>query len=101
MSDPRPASISAITPRLVAITWSDGPTFHYPADLVRAHCPCAHCTHGLEGAAPLARGNFSDVAFEAANQVGQYALRFRFSDGHHLGLYSFAKLRVIGIPPGG
>ena len=37
-------------------------------------------------------------SFSSWEQVGNYALRFDFSDGHRTGLYSFDYLRVLAAP---
>jgi DUF971 family protein len=38
---------------------------------------------------------FSGVTVLGWEQVGNYALRFNFSDGHRTGLYSFDYLRKL------
>jgi DUF971 family protein len=33
-------------------------------------------------------------------QIGNYAIRFKFSDGHGTGLYTYDYLRTLGQAPG-
>jgi DUF971 family protein len=36
-----------------------------------------------------------DLVFRKIELVGQYALQFEWSDGHHTGIYSFEYLREL------
>jgi len=62
--------------------------------LDRQHCPCAACTDEFTGelrikpdSVPMFLG-VNDV-----EAVGRYGIRFRWSDGHDTGIYSFTLLR--------
>jgi DUF971 family protein len=48
----------------------------------------------------LDRKDFEGVEFKGLMQVGTYAFRILFSDGHSVGLYPFETLRSVGIAPG-
>jgi DUF971 family protein len=47
--------------------------------------------HGGEG-----RRDFSQVTVTGWAVVGNYAIRFEFSDGHKTGLYTYEFLRQLG-----
>ncbi len=76
----------------VAIAWNDGTETYFPAGALRAASPSAE-TRGEQdilgnqygGGAP---GKFDGVQVLGWERVGNYALRFEFSDGHRTGLYS-------------
>ena len=38
------------------------------------------------------------VTVESLDEVGSYAFRIGFSDGHAIGLYTFARLLELGVP---
>ncbi|MDB6115234.1 MAG: hypothetical protein JWQ62_2179, partial [Lacunisphaera sp.] len=40
--------------------------------------------------------NFVGVEVTGWERIGNYALRFEFSDGHRTGLYSYELLRQLG-----
>ncbi|MGH8020041.1 MAG: gamma-butyrobetaine hydroxylase-like domain-containing protein [Opitutaceae bacterium] len=84
----------------VAVRWSDGAESFLAAPALRAASPSAASkgetdifgrVHG--GEAP---GDFSNVTVVAWYPVGNYAIRFAFSDGHQTGLYSYELLRKLG-----
>jgi DUF971 family protein len=85
---------------LLLLTWSDGVVQEYAPDHLRAHCPCAHCAPTLPAEPPKPREIHAGVRITDLEEVGRYALRLRFSDGHDLGLYSHARLRELGAAPG-
>ncbi len=77
----------------VAIRWSDGRESYLPADRLRAASPSAETQgerdilgqrHGGHGAR-----DFGGVTVVGWERVGNYALRFDFSDGHRTGLYAY------------
>lgn len=83
----------------VAVRWSDGVESYFHAERLRAASPSAE-TQGERdvlgnqygGAGPK---KFPGVRVLGWEQVGNYALRFDFSDGHRTGLYSFDYLRKL------
>ena len=77
----------------VAIRWSDGRETYFPAPRLRAASPSAETqgerdvfgrTHG--GDVPR---DFAGVTVTGWERIGNYALRFDFSDGHRTGLYAY------------
>lgn len=84
----------------VAIAWSDGMESYHPFAALRAASPSAE-TQGERDILGQKHGghgpkDFSGVQVVGWEQVGNYALRFDFSDGHRTGLYSFDYLRKLG-----
>lgn len=95
-----------ITPSLVqvigdevAIRWSDGAESFYTSEQLRAASPSAEnkgerdvfgTQYGGDGP-----GEFPGVRVLGWEQVGNYALRFGFSDGHRTGLYTYEYLRNL------
>lgn len=100
--DPTRPTPRFLDKRLMEIQFPDGTNLHYPADYLRAQCPCATCTTGPDGAPCSAPhpSTFAGVEFKGLMQVGTYAFRIIFSDNHSVGIYSFDILRAIGIAPG-
>jgi DUF971 family protein len=84
----------------VAIAWSDGTETYYPMDKLRAASPSAEQRgekdifgqqHGGTN-----RTNYAGVEVTGWERVGNYAIRFDFSDGHRTGLYSYELLLELG-----
>ena len=44
---------------------------------------------------PASFGRGGPLTAESAELVGHYAIRIRFSDGHHTGIYSWTYLRQL------
>lgn len=104
MAETVPVDAALTDAALLLIEWSDGARLHYPAHLLRAHCPCAHCVEEVkakeDGPPHLDPKLFASVSFTSVEEVGTYALQIGFSDGHALGIYPFGKLRELGFPVG-
>ncbi len=84
----------------LAIKWSDGREDYLPAEFLRKHSPSAENT-GEPDILGRWRGGAGKEAFPGVSIldwdfIGNYALRFRFSDGHASGLYSYPLLRRLG-----
>ncbi len=77
----------------VEIQWADGITSRYPHSLLRGYCPCAGC-QGHSGTINFVEGGNLDLV--DIEQVGNYALSFRWGDGHATGIYTFRYLRALG-----
>lgn len=84
----------------VAIKWADGVETYLPCPALRTASPSAAAKgepdifgriHGAEG-----RKDFSGVTVLGWQVIGNYAVRFDFSDGHNSGLYSYELLRQLG-----
>jgi DUF971 family protein len=106
-----PLHIAVSKSRGVSIDWSDGHKSVFTNEYLRDECPCASCT-GAHGTEPQ-RSNYAAearAASPAANpfqmfkpklrmdsieEVGSYAIRIYWNDGHNSGIYSFDHLRSI------
>lgn len=78
------------------IRWKDGGVSEYPPRYLRLCCPCAACIEEMTGRPLLNPASVPlDVHPRAIRWVGEYALRFDWSDGHHTGIYPFDYLRDI------
>lgn len=82
--------------RVMEIEWSDGTTTRHPHALLRGFCPCAHC-QGHQGPIQWA-GDFEGASLEmtSVEEVGSYAVRIAWGDGHATGIYTWAHLRQLG-----
>ena len=104
-----PAHIAISKSRGMTIDWADGHKSVYSVALLRDNCPCASCT-GSEGGEPQrtnyqkeakALGNNPFKMYQpalkmlAVSEVGAYAVRIDWSDGHNTGIYSFRHLRRV------
>lgn len=86
------------------IEWKDGHRSHYDFAYLRDACPCALCDEErgktdrrpgdppklAPGALPMFKPAVKAMSAEA---VGKYAIKFRWNDGHELGIYSWQFLR--------
>ena len=84
----------------VAIAWDDGAESYYAAEKLRAASPSAE-TQGERDIFGNKYGgngpkNFAGVTVTGWDRIGNYAIQFRFSDGHSTGLYSYEYLRRLG-----
>lgn len=85
---------------LVAIRWDDAAETYHRMDRLRQLSPSAETSGerdllGRELVATDKDRDFSGVTVTSWNFVGNYAIQFRFSDGHNTGLYSYEYLREI------
>lgn len=83
----------------VAIVWDDGRESYFLGEQLRAVSPSAE-TQGERDVLGNQYGGggprqFPGVQVVGWEPVGNYALRFDFSDGHRTGLYSFDYLRQL------
>lgn len=102
---PRPIHLDLDKEQGLTIEWSDGAKSFYPIAHLRRQSPSADARALREEMArnPLtvlpnrggAGGAGGPLRALAAELVGNYALRIRFSDGHDTGIYSWAYLRSI------
>jgi DUF971 family protein len=83
----------------VAIAWADGIETYVEFERLRAASPSAE-TQGERDIMGNQYGGdrprkFPGVVVLSWEQVGNYAIRFDFSDGHRTGLYSYEYLRNL------
>lgn len=80
----------------VAIVWSDATESYYPADKLRAASPSAEQQGERDIFGRQIGGtdqtDYRGVQVVSWEKVGNYAVRFDFSDGHRTGLYSYEYL---------
>ena len=109
-SAPQPASIKVhkTSGSTMEVVWKDGHQSTYSFAYLRDACPCALCNEEREkshrqpdqppAAAPLAATGMLPmfkpaIRPEVAAQVGNYAIRFDWNDGHKHGIFSWQYLR--------
>lgn len=100
-----PEHIAISKSKGVKIDWADGHRSEYSLGLLRDECPCAACTgaHGTEPQKTSYSEQKSDpfpmfkptLKMLSVEEVGEYALRIGWSDGHNTGIYSYDRLREI------
>jgi DUF971 family protein len=106
LSAPLPEHIAISKSKGIKIDWQDGHRSEYSLAYLRDECPCASCT-GAHGTEPQ-KTNYSTAApkdpFQMykpvlkmlhVEEVGSYAIRIDWNDGHNTGIYSFDHLRQI------
>ncbi len=98
MALPSPTDARLLGEELLEISWSDDRRLHYPIDRLRAACPCAHCSNSDQP--PPEPASFPGIRLQSLDQVGNYAFRIAFSDGHDIGIYTWPRLLQIGHEPG-
>lgn len=82
--------------REVVIEWRDGHTSRYDWDDLRRSCPCALCAGEMDTPGAMHAGIILTAAqtfLEHIEQVGSYAVRLHWEDGHNTGIYTFDGLR--------
>lgn len=95
-TDPQPLELRAPTGAMVLeIDWDDGVKSRFDHRLLRGFCPCAHC-QGHQGPIKWS-GDFEGLAVQIADieEIGNYAVRLSWADGHSTGLYSFSFLSLL------
>jgi DUF971 family protein len=77
---------------LIRVTWDDGHVGEYAQEYLRGYCPCALCQgHG-------GQRNFVSVpgaSLQEIRTIGNYAIEFRWQDGHNTGIYTYDYLRSL------
>ena len=90
----------------VDITWKDGHRSHWTFPFLRHACPCATCFEEREKTGrplgepkPAPKTAFPIFTPPAkpleAHPVGRYAIKFKWTDGHESGIYSWEYLRRL------
>ena len=105
-TDPKSVKVNLTTGTGVDIEWNDGHVSHYEFVYLRDACPCALCNEEREksgrplgqppklapGTLPMFKEKAKPVSAEG---VGKYAIKFKWNDGHDLGIYSWNFLREV------
>jgi len=98
VTTPTPTNVQIIGDE-VAIAWSDGRETYLAMARLRAASPSAETQGERDILGQQYGGNgprdFPQVRVLGWERVGNYALRFDFSDGHRTGLYSYDYLRKL------
>ncbi len=105
MTFPAPTSILLLEQE-VALLWPDGREDYIEMEFLRANSPSAENVGEADlfgrvhGGDP--RTHYPGVRVDGYSRVGNYGIRFLFSDGHQTGIYAFSLLRQLAdaSPPG-
>ncbi len=83
----------------IAILWENGEEDYFPMEFLREFSPSAENIGEMDifgnisgGSGPRKHPGVKVVGWE---QMGNYALRFAFSDGHSTGLFSYDYLEKL------
>ena len=91
-----PLALNQIDAETLGIDWSDGHASRYRVFDLRVKCSCAHCVQEWTGEVMV---NASDIPPTVhpleIERVGNYGLRFQWSDGHGTGIYTYERLRAL------
>lgn len=82
--------------KVLEVTFADGKTFKLPCEFLRVYSPSAEVRGHGPGQETLQTGK-KDVGILGVEPVGQYAVQFKFSDGHDTGIYSWDLLYDYGL----
>ena len=94
MASPIPVEINHVrAEEIVRITWDDGHLGEYTQRYLRGYCPCALC-QGHDSATKKFI-SVPDAKLSEIRSVGNYAIEFRWEDGHSTGIYTFDYLRSL------
>lgn len=81
------------------IDWSDGTKSEYSLAQLRKSCPCAECRSERDKQSDnplkILKSDPSGLRVVSAELVGNYAIRFDWSDGHNTGIFDFRYLRAL------
>jgi DUF971 family protein len=80
---------------LLTVTWRDGASFQFPAEMLRVLSPSAE----VQGHSPEQRVTVPgkrNVAIQRIEPVGNYAVRIVFDDSHDTGIFTWEYLRALG-----
>ncbi|MGV3526368.1 MAG: DUF971 domain-containing protein [Candidatus Sericytochromatia bacterium] len=81
----------------LVIQWADNTDLEYDFRGLRLACPCAMCIDENTGEKILVASMVPvDIKALTIESVGNYAIRFVWSDGHKTGIYPFPLLRTVG-----
>ena len=97
----KPRAMEIVGEQFLAIVWEDGHESFYEAPYLRNHCPCAACRSGKTIPSPLTPAHPGLALLKppprllGMDEVGRYAVRLRWNDGHSAGLYEHRLLRAL------
>lgn len=92
----RPVEIRMVGEKELYLEWQDGHRALYPFPYLRRKCRCAGCVDEWTGLPILLPEKISGAIRPLKmGPVGNYGIRFDWSDGHSTGIYAFEYLRSI------
>lgn len=92
----RPVEIQELGSHELKITWQDGHQSLYRYSQLRGKCRCAACVDEGTGEPRILPEKISEEIHPLATRpVGNYGIRFDWSDGHNTGIYAFEYLRSL------
>ncbi len=95
-STPKPVHVEVFPNREVGIVWDDGREDYLPIRFLRQECPCAECVDEITNERRLNPASVPEkIGIKSWEPVGNYALRFLFSDNHDTGMFTFETLRAM------
>jgi len=80
--------------RTLELAWPDGSRHTLGCEFLRVHSPSAEVRGHGPGQEVLQTGKRM-VTIDAIEPIGNYALQFRFSDGHDTGIYAWEYLQAL------
>ncbi len=81
--------------RILEITYADGARFRMPCEYLRVYSPSAEVRGHSPDEARLQVGK-EEVNITDLKQIGSYAVKIFFDDGHSSGLYDWRYLYKLG-----
>jgi len=82
--------------RTLSVLWEDGRCDDFDVRDLRLACPCALCVEEMSGRPVLdPQSVLPDVAPHTISSAGNYAIIFRWNDGHSTGIYPATHLRAL------
>jgi DUF971 family protein len=105
-ADPKSVKVHLTSGKGMDIEWKGGHLSSYTFPYLRDACPCALCDEERSKSSrkpgeppktkPAELPMFKPAMTpESAEGVGKYAIKFKWNDGHELGIYSWKWLREI------
>jgi len=82
--------------QILELTWPDGQIARLDYRMLRGECPCATCKNEWTGERILDPATIRpDLKLEGMEGIGNYAVRFVWSDGPSSGLYNWETLERL------
>lgn len=81
--------------RLLELAFEGGARFRLPCEYLRVHSPSAEVA-GHHNKTPVLQVGKAQVNITDIAQVGRYAVKLFFDDGHKSGLYTWSYLYDLG-----
>jgi DUF971 family protein len=80
----------------LSLDWEDGAHSTVAARTLRQNCPCAECVEEWSGRRTFEPAVIPEgMKILSVEQVGNYALSFRFADAHSTGIFQWTTLREL------